>query len=280
MGLLPLLRDAHRAPSSFDGRSSQSLVTHVNPYEVPVSWEECRIRTRLRSSPQTVYSDAHRAKDHTIPYRPDITAHGPSWARDVEHDGQGSAHSFKCLWVVVPVLGAQWPSYHPPSRELFADPFSSAPKANTSAGRCPPWHSTVYYVLVMSRKPMSSLEIFSQSESIASPYAQSLNLGYAANCCFPGTRPHRDIFGDCLVGLVWTHQRSTTGTSIADGSTRRTATADSCLFLQPAKELKKSLFQISPAYRLNPCAKHFTVYKNLLAGICRSCLPSLPPGPR
>ncbi|KAK1639756.1 hypothetical protein BDP81DRAFT_183160 [Colletotrichum phormii] len=74
---------------------------------------------------------------------------------------------------------------------------------------------------------------YSQSESIASPYAQSLNLGYAANCCFPGTRPHRDIFGDCLVGLVWTHQRSTTGTRIADGSTGRTATADSCFCSQP-----------------------------------------------
>ncbi|OHE97653.1 hypothetical protein CORC01_07068 [Colletotrichum orchidophilum] len=46
---------------------------------------------------------------------------------------------------------------------------------------------------------MPSLEIFSQNEPIASLYARSLNLGYAANCCFPWPRPHRDIFGDCLV---------------------------------------------------------------------------------
>ncbi|KAK7453633.1 hypothetical protein Landi51_03573 [Colletotrichum acutatum] len=132
---------------------------------------------------------------------PDITAHGRSWARDVEHDGQGSAHSFKCLWVVVPVLGAHWPPYHPPSREPFADHFSSAPKANTSAGRCPPWHSTVYYALVMPRKPMSSFEIFSQSESIASPYAQSLNLGSPRIVATQG--PARIVTFSETVWSVW-----------------------------------------------------------------------------
>lgn len=50
---------------------------------------------------------------------------------------------------------------------------------------------------------MSSLEIFSQSESIASPYAQSLNLGYAANCRYTTQGPARIVTFSETVWSVW-----------------------------------------------------------------------------
>ncbi|UQC74509.1 uncharacterized protein CLUP02_01160 [Colletotrichum lupini] len=111
MGLFPLLRDAHRAPSSFHKHSLQSPVTLVN----------------------------HTCFLEEIGAQLQVSVGG----------GAGARCSLAAILPPLPESPLRTTSHR-------------RQKANTSAGRCPPWHFTVHYALVMPRKPMSSLEIFSQ----------------------------------------------------------------------------------------------------------------------